>query len=570
MLFVSVLLIAASTLFKTRGNDIWWHIRTGQWICEHGTLPTTDPFSHTFHGAPWYNVDWIAQLFFFWLHRAGGSDALVWAKAAVVLVTMLVVVSCLGNRQPDHALDRRHGQGPVILVLCIAAVAMHFRLVVKPSLFSLLAFTVVFVLIRSVQARGDMWRLLSIPAIVLLWANLHRGAPLALALCLAAIAAFAVRKERRSQAGFMLVAGILSLGALLVNPTGTYILASVFRESITQVQTTADWAPLSLDLPWLSVPFFLGMSSAWILGLLLHRRRLDFETFTVLGCAVLSFKAIRFVPFAVVAMLPGLVEDGCALSRRVVARLSGYARSRVWHALLAVIGWSVLCQAYLVTYPHGTRGPGMARWLLPVDAASFVKNHPPPGKMWNPLDLGGYLLFALAPDIKVFVDGRSDTLYPRPFFMESLEAQRNPAVLSRQLERHDIGFAVLDVRGPRQAFHRAFYGHPDWVLVYWDDLCAVMVRRTADSEKYLRRFGYRELRIDSALDRLMQWQSDPHRAELARDVLVNLERAPRSIWAHTLAMLVFRASGDAPAYQEQRKIIIHLARERGLQLDLPP
>src|SRR6187200_1203291 len=26
-------------------QDIWWHLRTGQWIAEHGQVPVTDPFS---------------------------------------------------------------------------------------------------------------------------------------------------------------------------------------------------------------------------------------------------------------------------------------------------------------------------------------------------------------------------------------------------------------------------------------------------------------------------------------------------------------------------------------------
>jgi len=25
--------------------DIWWHLREGQWIVEHQTVPVTDPFS---------------------------------------------------------------------------------------------------------------------------------------------------------------------------------------------------------------------------------------------------------------------------------------------------------------------------------------------------------------------------------------------------------------------------------------------------------------------------------------------------------------------------------------------
>ncbi len=25
--------------------DLWWHLRTGQWVVQHGRVPATDPFS---------------------------------------------------------------------------------------------------------------------------------------------------------------------------------------------------------------------------------------------------------------------------------------------------------------------------------------------------------------------------------------------------------------------------------------------------------------------------------------------------------------------------------------------
>ena len=33
--------------------DIWWHLRTGRWIAEHGAVPATDPFSQFGQGKPW-------------------------------------------------------------------------------------------------------------------------------------------------------------------------------------------------------------------------------------------------------------------------------------------------------------------------------------------------------------------------------------------------------------------------------------------------------------------------------------------------------------------------------------
>ena len=61
-------------------------------------------------------------------------------------------------------------------------------------------------------------------------------------------------------------------------------------------------------------------------------------------------------------------------------------------------------------------------------AAAFLRENPPPGKMWNAFNYGGYLLYALSPQHKkVFIDGRNDTVYPEAFFAETARADRDPA-----------------------------------------------------------------------------------------------------------------------------------------------
>ncbi len=42
--------------------DTQWHIATGRWMIEHGTLPHYDMLSHTFAGQPWIAKEWLAQL----------------------------------------------------------------------------------------------------------------------------------------------------------------------------------------------------------------------------------------------------------------------------------------------------------------------------------------------------------------------------------------------------------------------------------------------------------------------------------------------------------------------------
>jgi hypothetical protein len=40
--------------------DLYWHLKTGEYIVSHGMLPHTDVFSHTMLGADWVLHEWLA------------------------------------------------------------------------------------------------------------------------------------------------------------------------------------------------------------------------------------------------------------------------------------------------------------------------------------------------------------------------------------------------------------------------------------------------------------------------------------------------------------------------------
>src|SRR5215468_11924094 len=56
--------------------DTGWHIRTGEWILQHG-IPTRDVFSFSKPGAPWFAWEWLSEVFFAKLVAIGGLQLLV-------------------------------------------------------------------------------------------------------------------------------------------------------------------------------------------------------------------------------------------------------------------------------------------------------------------------------------------------------------------------------------------------------------------------------------------------------------------------------------------------------------
>src|SRR5262249_9681178 len=52
------------TNFYMTDPDFGWHLRAGQWILSHHTVPFTDPFSSYGAGKPWYDYSWLFDIFF--------------------------------------------------------------------------------------------------------------------------------------------------------------------------------------------------------------------------------------------------------------------------------------------------------------------------------------------------------------------------------------------------------------------------------------------------------------------------------------------------------------------------
>ncbi|HET6746017.1 MAG TPA: hypothetical protein VFH90_09260, partial [Candidatus Limnocylindria bacterium] len=69
--------------------DYFWHVTAGQWIAEHGRVPTTDPFSFTWNGQPWTPHEWLSELLMYWLVSGIGRTGALFVfglfPAAIVL-----------------------------------------------------------------------------------------------------------------------------------------------------------------------------------------------------------------------------------------------------------------------------------------------------------------------------------------------------------------------------------------------------------------------------------------------------------------------------------------------------
>jgi hypothetical protein len=71
--------------------DVWWHLKTGQYIAEHKSVPHTDPFSYTRAGEPWVAHEWLSELLLYEVERTAGWGGLILIFAAILTAAFFLL-----------------------------------------------------------------------------------------------------------------------------------------------------------------------------------------------------------------------------------------------------------------------------------------------------------------------------------------------------------------------------------------------------------------------------------------------------------------------------------------------
>ena len=145
--------------------DIWWHLKVGDWIIDHGAVPHTGILSRTAANRPWVAYSWGYEIL---MSRAYAWFGLIGIGLYGVLLTLAVAYSVywmLRRLACDFWLACA-GTG-------IVCSAFLFNGMPRPFFFSITLFAVTLTLLLEANRSGQIKSLYWLPLIFLLWANLH-------------------------------------------------------------------------------------------------------------------------------------------------------------------------------------------------------------------------------------------------------------------------------------------------------------------------------------------------------------------------------------------------------------
>jgi tetratricopeptide (TPR) repeat protein len=396
-----------------RGSDLWFHLAIGRWIIEHKSLPLADLWSFTRNGKPWLQHEWLTDLLFGGVANLFGQNSLVYVKWTLLVATLLLlfrVVWRLSNEPLSSYLS-------ALLGVAVAAPFLDLR----PHLVTDLCYALLLCLLLPGK-RPPLY----LPLFFLIWANLHGGfffGLMALLVLLAPTIVSGEKSERMRAALIWLASAFLAL----LNPSGwkafAYPLKYAFDRS-SAFKELDEWRPPFVDIGTHSplYPYTIGIFALATLFLLFRRWRGKGDlNWAALGLVLLTLAmSLTSRRFIVLFALSQSLITGPALAillSPVVQRIP----KLVPPVLAAALGFF-----WLYPYPLA---PYAFHYLtaeddFPVDTCNYIEINQLSGNVFSYYNWGGYLHLRTNGRMKVFIDGRADTVYDSETFRRYLTVQR--------------------------------------------------------------------------------------------------------------------------------------------------
>jgi Tfp pilus assembly protein PilF len=561
--------------------DLWWQLATGRWIVQHHGTFSSDVFSYTAQGQRWiYPV--LSGAIFYLAFLTGGYALLSWLGA----------ITCAGT----IALLLRRQSLAVSALALIAVPLIANRTQPRAEMFTTLLFAAFLALLWKHYRTGKA-RLWLLPVLMVLWVNLHPGFVAGLALCGAYIALEGIQlisgAERRAALHRLRRVWLwlmLACLATLINPWGPYIYEALFRQQRAQALHNLwiveweglhpAWSSLHQALLWRdpeSSFWWLAFAAVAAIALALWRRQ--FGAALILAAATyFAFQHVRlqalFACVVVVIAAPFLAQPITQLITKDQAGHAGlmaesWISNLQWRtaaasllslllfALASVRSYDLISNTeYMRSNQLALFGSGIS-WWFPARALEFLKREKLPSQIFNTYALGGYLTWKTFPDYHDYIDSRALPFGEELFFRSSALAAAGPdsAIWKQEAGSRDINTIVVPLARYQgmtlfPQLH-AFCHSKSWAMVYLDEVSAIFVHRTTQSDPLTESMAIDcdKFSFDQALN-VDANRGSKARAQLfnawanAGGVLYSLERYPEALEYLDRAKSVFAGNAN--------------------------
>jgi len=487
------------SLVQIENYDIWWHLRTGQWITSNLSVPRTQLFSFAIGGIPWVSHSWFFQALIFLIYKfLGGIDSLILFRAALVaLISWITLKGFLSKVYFPF----------FVLTGWLFSSLFLTRIPVRPELLSAIFLALYLYILFN---KKNLWLLVFIQ---FFWVNMHGYSMLGpILLSMFILSEFIKHKIKLpfkwNKVRYLndkiaykksIVVLIIVILLFLVNPYGLdnlkypFFALKSFMRSIDNFYHVSELSSSRLsDILFtqkhllLTAAIFLFMVS-----LLLNMRTINlFNIFVYIIFFIMYCVTERHKGFFAIASCFCILDNFKTDNLRYLKSYFRFQYAAILSMILStLLGFCIiyyqigrvveLRKPYVYSKDFSSKDSmfGINSSKYPGKAVDFMVKNNIKGPMFNGFNIGGYLIWRLYPEHRVFIDGRTE-VYGKKFMDEFARSLIDFKIWERLDEKFRFNTVILDYSASDVYYHliRNLYESKEWKLVYLGDVALIFVK----------------------------------------------------------------------------------------------
>lgn len=437
--------LIALVLFAQRppvSYDGYWHLKMGQDLLQYGLSPWIDHYSFTFQNKEITTVPVPFQLALaFLVNLAGEPSGFIYIK--VIYVTLLMTVMFWYFRKIN---------APWLVVVLVMPFIVYFvniRLIVRPEIFSNVLCVVGMILYLNAKQYFSTRQFIFICILLLFWVNYHSpiiGYIVIFGLFLDKAIELITKTNKDLNWSKWAIWGstIFIIGALKHNGhhfifTMFSLLSEDYSKYIKEYFRSSNLYSSSIML------YIFWAVSVYLVVWSLYKKQFGFA----LICAILtyfSWTTLRLVTSAVVVNVCILSYYLSQVSVESFTKLKPYLSKSMISisAIVAIYGYYTIADLLYSDFRNRQYSEQFTNKHYPVQVTSYLKHYRDGGNILNLLSNGGYLIYQLSPQYKIYIDGRTNILYPIQFLEHWMTLYTNAKLINEELDARNISYAIYE------------------------------------------------------------------------------------------------------------------------------
>lgn len=385
--------------------DLGFHLKYGQWIIKHQTIPEKDQSTYTVPNNEYIDIHWLFQVALYGVYVISGYRGI---SIMVCLASVCLLLSLLWRFKILQT-----GPGVALTGLLVSILIIEPSFGPHPELPTFIFMTISLV-VMDLYFHRKKNILLLLPVIQLIWCNMHGLFILGIIIDGAYFISLWIRNRKIDRIFLLWYA--LSIIICLFNPY--FIKGFLFPLELTTRFNPSNIYNQHIQefIPFFNQPhfalrdylFLILLISSFLLMMLTYRKRPVHELLLVLLFSLLALVSIRNIPLFVLVAMPVCANAATGLKFRPGIRLE-----RCLTILLTVIPLLLIPRVatdawYLKNNSFNKTGMGLDEARQPVRAVKFLLQNHLEGRILNSIGYGGWLSWELKQP--VFIDGRLEVM----------------------------------------------------------------------------------------------------------------------------------------------------------------